>query len=351
MLGYLNWLYLSYQGSLLPQQRIQLRERCWFAEMVELPSEAYGMDQFDIITGLTLLVQLVQDLGYNTCYVLIDCIDELAETANDREGAADMLAPMIGNLRILEIPRLVFKFFVPSEVIDIIKKRGILRDDRIGSFGMYWDDQSLKEVLYTRLAVFSNDLVHSLASLAITDFRDIDERLIAAAQQSPRQLLNLGDQLFQHCAFEATDDDLSIYPHHLDKAVATVAVSYPLAGSMLMLPLSTEPVFAHEVGVPTVPLLRMHKDGSIWRGDQKIETWQDLTNLQRRFLEYLYKHPGELCHKEAIIKYVWEHDVGSEDRLRKLVDRVIALVEPDPHNPVYIQKIRGGYYRLDHAVE
>jgi DNA-binding response OmpR family regulator len=183
------------------------------------------------------------------------------------------------------------------------------------------------------LTVFSNGLVPSLASLA-PEIRDIDERLCAAAG-SPRQLLNLGDRLFQGCAREADDNHLFIQPHQLDHVLAGSAIRPP-------------PVAA-AASVVVVPPLRICADGRIWRGDELIERSEKMPKLQRRLLEYLYEHCGQLCENQKIIDHVWAEELPSgEDGLRKLVKRVSEFIEPDPKAPVYIKNLRG-FYRLDNA--
>jgi DNA-binding response OmpR family regulator len=160
---------------------------------------------------------------------------------------------------------------------------------------------------------------------------------------------------------EADDNHLLIEPHHLEAALARRTEGSPVepiqpsrAPSQIVQHSDLSPATEAEADdgvLSDFPVLSIHKDGSIWRGDEEIEGWQMLGPLQRVFLQYLYDHRGQLCLKRDIIDHVWQDKVApaGDDALRKLGERVIQFIEPDPLNPVYIQKVRGGHYRLDHA--
>src|SRR5581483_6921008 len=157
--GYLHWICHTYDQYLTPNQRRSLSKRGWRQKDEALDITAYDMNQLPIAQRLEILVQILQAMGYRTCYILIDRIDELLETVAEWEVAANLLAPLVGNLRLVEIPGLAFKYFIPTEVVSILQQRHILREDRIGCFGMQWDDvegqRLLEKMLRSRLTVFS----------------------------------------------------------------------------------------------------------------------------------------------------------------------------------------------------
>jgi hypothetical protein len=360
MAGYLAWICHTYGTYLTPSQRAVLQERGWLYPQPD--TAAYDIRAWSVPRSLTLLVHVLQALGYHTCYVLVDRIDELQATVGSWETAARLLAPLVSNLAITEVPGLAFKYFVPSEVIALLRSESTLREDRIGCFELTWQRAQLGEMLRSRLSVFSDGRVESLASLAVPDIRDIDDRLSAAATGSPRRLLNLGERVLHLCAYTADDENLLIRAEHLDTALRQMAASqHPTdqPGSLSLPALSTQapptttlqPSSESETTASDVPPLRMPADGSIRLGDTPIEGWWNLPLLQRRFLDYLYQNRGKLCRRNEIMNYIWAngHTPTDEGALRKLGERLIHFVEPDPGAPVYIKKVRGGHYRLDNA--
>jgi hypothetical protein len=384
MAGYLNWLCLACARDLAPKQRKLLHTRGWITERNLDALNEYHLLWLSPVQALTVLSELLQSMGYTTCYIVIDRVDEIAETVADWAAGARLLEPIIGNLRLIEIPGLAFKYFIPSEIVAELHRLGSLRADRIQCFELCWSGHAgqalLREMLQNRLIHFSDGKIESLAARATLDFRDVDEQLVRAAQGSPRRLLSLGELLFQACADSADDDHLLIQPAHLDVAWEKLAareqreqrtdIANSVAAPEQVLihaavadpersmavpseqarPQSTAGVTARhtETGIPP---LRIKGDGSIWRGDTEIDGWAALPPLQRRFIQYLYTHRGKLCGKEELLATVWQgkDSPSDEDALRKLAQRVIHFIEPDPRKPVYIKKIRGGDYCLLNA--
>lgn len=366
MAGYLRWICQYHSEYLLPGQRRVLYDWGWMSANDDHNLADYDISTLPVDRSLRLLMDVLRSLGYRTCYILVDRIDEFIEAASDWKYSADLLAPLIGNLHIIEIPQLAFKFFIPLETVNILRQRHLLREDRIGCFALSGDPHLLKEILRARLIVFSDGLVSSLASLAEPNIRDVDDQLSFAAGGCPRRLLNLSESVIQQCAYEADDDNLLIRRHHVECTLQRFQ-THDATGSTLFgdgeltdtsqpetPPVVSHPITPDQPSVSTpldVPIFRIHSDGSIWRGNREIDGWRDLPPLQRSLIEYLYRHRGTLCRKQDIIDHIW-HDrpqPAGDDSLRKLVKRVIAFVEPNPDQPVYINKIRGGHYRLDHT--
>jgi len=76
-----------------------------------------------------------------------------------------------------------------------------------------------------------------------------------------------------------------------------------------------------------------------------------LTAKESYLWEWFQSHPGEVCHKDDLIRAVWPEDRVYEtgirdDSLAQLVRRLREKVESDPSNPRYIQTIPGRGYRF-----
>lgn len=379
--GHLGWMCHTYAHGLTVGQREQLYAHGWSDAQQADDLEKYSLRRMPALRQLEVIVEVLQAVGYYDCYILADNLDEIITSAANHQQSALLLAPLLSNLRLNEVPGLAFKYFVPTDVVQLLQEQYNLRLDRITCAQISWSDQRghalLHEVLQKRLETFSNGLHASLASLAAPGLRDIDDRLIDAAAGSPRLLLNLGEWLFQACVTHA-EEEPSIQPSDLDSVLQradawakqvqlsiTEAVDYAKRQS------ENDAVLvegdhqeadqqltssASEVSMPpstsAVPLLRI-RDGVIWRGEHEFDGWHSLTNLQRELLTYLYERRGKLCLKDDIMRDVWASKpyVPGEDSLRKLVDRLIEIIEPDPKSPVYLEKVRGGHYRLNNAAD
>lgn len=336
---YLSWLYSNYRLQLTADERMLLEGHFPLLNNSRTSSADYDLSPYPAAQRLLVFSRLVGALGYSVCYILIDRIDELVETTNNWEVGAELIAPLIGNLRLAEIPALAFKCFLPSNIVAVLQSRQLLRNDRLICMEMRWDADLLRKLLTSRLAHYSNGAIKYLAQLAVQNARDVDERLVALADTSPRALLNLGNALIHACAASSEEGRWQIDTDHLglftqaDKPVPTPNQ-----------PLPRRPAFDEG----TMPPLRII-GGRLWFGDREHETWQDLPDMQRRLLLYLYAHKGEICRKEAIIAELWKTPPADDGSLRKFGERLIKALEPIPERPRYIHTVRGGHFRLDNA--
>ncbi len=333
--GYLRWIGFAYGDYLRPSQRAILEAHGWLAPLdAPRPSEVYSLAGWPVLRCFEVIAQLAAAVGHPRCYLIVDGVDELCATSADWAAGADLLAPLLGNVRLLEVSGLAVKCFVPTEIVNVLRERGQLREDRITTVALSWSAPLLRELLRSRLAVFSDGAIQSLAQRAAPDLADIDEQLCLAADGSPRRLLNLGDTLVRVCARTSDDTDLLVHQAHVREALAG-DVPAPLAGE----------------AAPTVPPLHLAPDGSIWRGDDYLPDSRRLTYLQRRLLTYLYEHRGQLCATNDLIRYVWadRSEPSDKDSLRRLADRLVELIEPNPRAPIYLDRPYGGFFVLRHT--
>ena len=74
----------------------------------------------------------------------------------------------------------------------------------------------------------------------------------------------------------------------------------------------------------------------------------DLTAKEFALLAYFATRPGCALSRDAILNAVWGSSVFVTPRsIDRCVATLRAKVEPDPHNPVYIQTIREIGYRFE----
>jgi energy-coupling factor transporter ATP-binding protein EcfA2 len=77
---------------------------------------------------------------------------------------------------------------------------------------------------------------------------------------------------------------------------------------------------------------------------------QQLTAKEHLLLEYLRRHPNQVCDKDDLIHAVWPEDKIFErgvrdDSLAQLIRRLREKIEPDPSHPSQIHTVPGRGYR------
>jgi DNA-binding response OmpR family regulator len=76
----------------------------------------------------------------------------------------------------------------------------------------------------------------------------------------------------------------------------------------------------------------------------------DLTAREFALLAYFASRPGRALARDTILNAVWGASVFVTPRsIDRCVATLRAKVEPDPHNPIYIQTIREIGYRFEPA--
>lgn len=348
--AYLTWFCTHYADRLTDQE---LRGLTGASRVLPRPVEsgevARRLGQLPPTQQLRWLLRALQAAGVRTVYVLLDRVDEVATTVAQPERGADLVLPFLGNLELLELPGLVFKCFVPGPIVDVLRARGQLREDRIGCYALTWSDVQgvtlLRKLLQNRLSYFSNGIVPSLAALSDASLRDIDDVISRAAAGSPRRLLILAERLLLERARDASVNDLLIQPRHLQSVVAPAATPAepepPSPPAPPSAPVATRD--AHRV-----PLLTLGADGCVARGGVPIPGWQQLPTRQREVLEYLFQRPDERCTYTDLGRDVWRDESTSDDTVRKVVERLRRFLHEGLKEERYLERVTGGYI-LRHA--
>lgn len=335
---YLSWFCSHYGDRLTDQELYQLTGASrLFPRPVESSEAVQRFSQASPMQHLRWLLRALQAANVRTVYVMVDRVDELAITVARPERGADLLLPLLGNLELLELPGLAFKFFIPSSIVEVLRTRGELREDRIGCYALEWSEEKginlLQKLVQNRLSYFSEGRVSSLAALSEPDLRDIEEVLSRAAAGSPRRLLILAERVLQERASDANVNDLLIQRRHLELATMPETLSPPTGA---------------DDALHTVPLLTLRADGCVMRGEEPIPGWQDLPARQREVLEYLFQRSGERCTYADLGDHVWRDRNTSDDTIRKVVDRLSKFLHQGLGREIYIERVRGGYI-LRHA--
>lgn len=167
-----------------------------------LLSLAEHRSQISPIDQLYLFVDLVcgelpkQGLGFEAVYILVDGLDEFlfsADLTNTR--AVELIFPLLANLRLMNAGKFAFKFFLPIEIYEHIRRHPAIRHDRLIYETIRWSDADMHEILHRRLAAYGP--VQELDILCAPELRGMEEILVRISQGNPRRLMRLCEFMLQ----------------------------------------------------------------------------------------------------------------------------------------------------------
>ncbi|SET91367.1 P-loop ATPase, Sll1717 family [Stigmatella erecta] len=147
-----------------------------------------------------LLSQLAPQLGLDAWYILIDKVDEDERTNSDAAKSANLIIPLLKNLKTLETPRISFKFFLWDQLRPLLTNEDI-RLDKIKNWSMTWTDHELQEMINLRLTVFSKGKTTTLDAICEPDAsRTIYKEVLTHATNAPREIVQILDSIFREHA-------------------------------------------------------------------------------------------------------------------------------------------------------
>ncbi len=255
---------------------------------------------------LERFVELSQEFGIKTVYILVDRVDEAETAAFSPQMAAQQLMPLATDLLLLEMPHVAFKFFVPTTVA--VELRRLVRMDRVRFYEVEWTDEKLLELFNGRVQYFSQARRASFDEL-MEQGSDAVTQLIKSAEKSPRRLLRTGEWLLyeRYARNPATKGYIS--KKDVEAAIRRTHKEYSLTSSASVEEGDTEKKVESDqtkeqsqVGVrEQISRRGIHLDarGSIWRDGKKLD--QPLSANEFRLFEILYEHAGKRVSIENLI--------------------------------------------------
>lgn len=320
-----------------------------------------GQQQLGAKQRLAMLVALAQAVGFVGVYILVDGIDELSETRNNPALMARMLAALLDAPGVLEVPGLAFKFFLPSQLWATLVSEQIGRLDIFRAILLDWSVEDLCVMLSTRirmcsqLSSTSQGSTHCFSDLCATDF-DVDRLLAAAAQGSPRALLQLCAEIVERHLRRTTDPDEPIAATTVHAALLATGRAAPDALSLAMGAAPGPAPTAPPAPAPAVPPLHIDSRGDVWAGTRKLE--QRLPPSLRRLLGCLWANRDRVVPYHELFAALYGDDPAFDLRadpresLRKLVGRLRKHLEPERANSyTYVDHISGVGYVLRNALD
>lgn len=203
----INWFLYFYSLYLNPQQ-IELLSHIGFK--IPFDSSPYPtLDNRNNMSSLDHLRQwcrLMNDIGIQAVYVLVDGLDELTSTAANLKEAYRLLSPLITNRELLDkTPYFALKCFLPSGMENLILSDKAGRPELIPTQRVSWSNEKLKQLLRKRIQYFRNQEYQQAESgfeeFCVPELYGlIEDELISASYFNPRFLLKLCDLMVEaHC--------------------------------------------------------------------------------------------------------------------------------------------------------
>ena len=332
------------------------QERAW----LELLGQAAIYNQPPPPLNLSLIYdfyRLAQMVGLSAVYILVDRVDELPETAANPAAGAELLRPLLADLRLMEVPGLAFKFFLPNEISALLFASPEIRADRLTRYEIHWSEAQLVNFLHNRLLAYSsNSGLNSLAPFCETGFADeIDQELSGRAEGSPRNLLRLGELLInEHC--QGADINGPLRRAEMEQAYQKLRGSLQEEQAAYNISPSSQLAF-DQAALEQFPS-QNHQTGlyldnarrQVWREGNLIEPGP--IGQEYTLLEYLYQNAGRAISKDELLRAIYgnaNYPEVSEEALAQMISRLRKKIEPAPKSgqTTYIITVPRFGYKLE----
>lgn len=290
-----------------------------FAPTMARDADTESAHVLDDRTTLELLqgfANLVRTAGISACVVLVDGVDEIFSVSGDPGRMAALIAPLLGNLPLLECPGVVFRFFLPQEMEPALRSCVWYRPDRLQIFRIQWQESALKEMIGQRLTYYSRqgDIAYSrLGQLCQQGLAEIiDDELAMLAKGQPRVALSLAGMLLRtHChqpnpplliaseTWESVKDKWGSVRADILKEDLPSAIQGQVGSQMRMLQTTSA------TALFKLPLLRVDEAKQrVWLGEKEVE----LTGKLLRVLLCLNRNPNAVVDHDTLVKEAWADD-------------------------------------------
>jgi hypothetical protein len=306
------------------------------------PSEGVSMASNQEI--LRKFTALVQDCGFERVEFLYDRLDEVPQTKDDPQVQGDILSPLLGDLRLLELPGAAFKFFITREVRDLMARQKTYRRDRLAdqAVTVQWSQSMLEALLVQRLETYSTPLSDpdnpgdDTSTPGVTDLNQLCDPADAAAPRILDEMLRLAYGSPRRLLIAANE----LLRAHLDRSGPSGLLSWTDWEQ------AQKGLFAAYEGVE--PVLRINLSlQQVFIEDNPIE----LTEQAFKILAALAQADNNILDQEELCSQVWEgEDRGgvSDEAIQVAIRRTRAKLGENASNPMYLKTLPGKRYRLEH---
>ncbi len=215
--AFCTWL-TCYSAEAAWQSRRHVREQDIIAHNQE--ANSYGPEIW-----LEKLAAFAKAAGFASVYVLVDGVDETAQTTLENNKSLDimvkMLLPLLASQGLMHGRGFAFKFFIPTYLHTHMKEQHVCRLDCYNSFELTWTPTDLERILNMRLSYASEGGISSFLMLCDEECEEDFQAIIQAAS-FPYRLIEWLDKVINlHCT-TVTDVDENISAETLQTVLQQV---------------------------------------------------------------------------------------------------------------------------------
>ncbi len=164
-------------------------------ESLDLATASYSL--------LSKVVELCDALGFTGVVLVLDKIDEEARLKNDAGKIADFLETLLTDNKLLLHSRIQLVIACWSIPLEQLKAR--VRFQKINVQRVSWDQNSLRDVLNKRLAIFSEGKVDSMTKIMDAEAAENAKDILSLANGNPRDLWHVMDSILK-CQYELNSE-------------------------------------------------------------------------------------------------------------------------------------------------
>jgi len=150
---------------------------------------------------LSRLVEVVRSFEFTGITVMVDKLDETEFTTTSSEKCANILWPLISDVRLMEYDGLGVNLFLWDRIrVHYTGKDYPVRFDKLANYTIQWNPNQLKEMLNRRVEYFSGKRLSGIAEIfdrTVNHTVELD-KIIKIGIASPREIIRIFDQIIAH---------------------------------------------------------------------------------------------------------------------------------------------------------
>lgn len=313
--------YIQSQCAHFPAEQTQ-----WYLDLLQKPPASIFKPDSTQNDQLRMLMNLLQQAGFQTVWWMGDGLERWSSQSG--QAIVTLIEAMLSTLAIFDVPRYLFKFFVPDTFQNVLDVTSAAARDRLKTYQLHWDTDGLVALLEKRLQTgFARSGMHLTDLCSEPAFF---EWLETYGGKNPRAWLSLLRPFVER--FESAPTPVPLTDWRL------IARQHP----------------------PRLRLVTERQE--IWLGEHPISI-DSVDGFQ--ILKFLYQRPRQICSLDELYYCglrglekpprlydpAWEPKARWRPALDTAIYRLRKRLEWEPSDPVYLVTHPRKGLELAHVVD